>query len=92
MIFGLARLIIPEIFWKKNGMQDSKPVSTPVDVSSKLEMASSDDVCIDQEQYQSTVGSLMHLSICNRPDISFAVGNIAQYLSKPTHQHWKALK
>ena len=48
-------------------------------------------VCIDQEHYQSTVGSLMYLSICTRPDISFAVGNLARYLSKQTHQHWKAL-
>ena len=60
-------------------MQDCKPVSTPVDASSKLEIASSDDVCFNKEQYQSTVRSLMYLSIFTRP--SFAIVNLAPYIN-----------
>ena len=74
-------------------MQNCKSVNTPVDANSKLEMATSNDpACIDQQQYQSVIGSLMYLSVSTRPDISFAVGNLARYSSHPTSTHWKALK
>ena len=34
----------------------------------------------------------MYLSVCMKPDIAFAVGNLARYSAKPTKMHWKALK
>ncbi len=74
------------------GMQDSKPVSTPVDTSTKLTKATDDDNCIDQQKYQSAIGSLMYLSVSTRPDISYAVSNLARYSSKPKRDHWTALK
>ena len=73
-------------------MQNCKSVNTPVDANSKLEMATSNDPCIDQQQYQSVIGSLMYLSVSTRPDISFAVGNLARHSSHPTSTHWKPLK
>lgn len=57
----------------KFGMQDCKPITTPVDVSSKLSKTSDEDECVDQHKYQSVIGSLMYLSVGTRPDISFAV-------------------
>jgi len=77
---------------KKFGMQDCKPVSTPIDPSTQLEAASSEDLPVDQEKYQSVIGSLMYLSVSTRPDISFAVGNLARFSAKPTKAHWNALK
>ena len=32
------------------------------------------------------------MSIGTRPDLSFAVSDISQYLSNPGHAHWEALK
>ena len=61
---------------EKFGMQDCNPVGTPVDVSSKLLAASSEDEGIDQQLYQSVVGSLMYLSVSTRPDITYAQGRI----------------
>jgi hypothetical protein len=42
------------------------------------------------QPYSSLVGALMFLSVCTRPDISFAVHKLAQYLSKPGERHWEA--
>ena len=42
--------------------------------------------------YQSVVRKLLYLSSWCRPDIAFAVCNIAKYTTQPTDQHWKAVK
>lgn len=81
-----------ESLLKKFGMEECKPVSTPVDISTKLTQATDEDNCIDQQKYQSAIGSLMYLSVSTRPDISFAVSSLAKFSSKPTKEHWTALK
>ena len=77
---------------RKFGMQDAKPVGTPVDVNTKLLNATDEEECIDQSLYQSAVGSLMYISVNTRPDITYAVSNLARFSSKPTKAHWTALK
>ena len=57
---------------KRLGMQDSKPTSTPVEVSSKFQPATSQAEPVDQTEYQSAIGSLMYLAVSTRPDIAFA--------------------
>ena len=42
--------------------------------------------------YQSAVGKLLYLSIWTRPDVAFAVSTVANFTSKPSEQHWKAVK
>ncbi len=74
------------------GIQECKPVATPVSSSSKLIKATESDECVDKTKYQSAVGSLMYLAVCTRPDISFAVNSLAKFNSKPTKDHWSALK
>jgi hypothetical protein len=39
--------------------------------------------------YASLVGALLFLSVCTRPDISYAVGVLAKFLSCPAEQHWE---
>lgn len=46
----------------------------------------------NQELYQSAVGKLPCLSTQTRSDIAFAVSTAAKFTSKPTEQHWKAVK
>ena len=67
-----------EILLKKFGMQDCKPVHTPVDASSKLLIATEEEECVDQQCYQSAIGSLMYLTVSSRPDIAYAVANLAK--------------
>ena len=80
-----------ESILKKFGMNNSKPVSTPIDPSTKLTKATDDEQSIDQQLYQSAIGSLLHLSGGTRPDITFAVSNLAKFSAKPSKYHWTAM-
>ena len=73
-------------------MEQAKPVNTPVDSSMKLMKATDKDGCVDKKLYTSAVGSLLYLSTATRPDITYAVSNVAKYCAKPTKQHWLAVK
>lgn len=73
-------------------MEQSKPAETPFDAGSKLAKAEEGENSYDQEVYQSAVGSLLYLSTRTRPDIAYAVGNIARFSAKPTNHHWTAVK
>ena len=93
----------PDCIWKgqpaytqrvldKFGMDQAKPVSTPVDASAKLMKTGEDEETVDQLKYQSAVGSLLYLSMWTRPDITYAVGNAAKFCSNPSKEHWTAVK
>ena len=74
------------------GMEDCKPVSTPADPSVKLVKEGTDSKLADVSKYQSAVGSLLYISQWTRPDIAFAVSNVAKFCSKPTEEHYTAVK
>ena len=42
--------------------------------------------------YRSIIGSLSYISNNSRPDVSFVVNYLAQFMQKPTVQHWKYAK
>ena len=77
---------------KKFKMEESNAVSTPIQLGSNLVKAVEEDDMFDQEIYQSAVDSLLYLSTRTRPDISYAVSSVAPFTSKPTKQHWTAVK
>ena len=74
------------------GMSECKSVSTPVDVSMKLQKESDSPAFNQKKTYQSAVGSLLYLSSWTRPDITFAVSNVAKYSADPRQEHWVAVK
>ena len=45
----------------------------------------------DSFRYRSIVGGLQYLTL-TRPDISFSVNKVCQFLSQPTDVHWEAVK
>lgn len=71
-----------------SGCLGSKPTSTPMEPGSHLHQ---DDGPLfhDVECYWRLVGRLLYLTT-TRPDISFAVQQLFQFLSKPTTCHFKA--
>jgi len=77
---------------QKFGMESVKHVKTPVDTSSKLVKATEVEDSVDQKLYQSAVGGLLYLSVGTRPDIAYAVGNVAKFSSHPTTKHWTGVK
>ena len=81
-----------EALFKKFGMENAKPVKTPVDISTHLVKASEGEDCIDQQLYQSAAGSLLYLSVETRLDIAYAVNTVAKFSSHPTSNHWLAVK
>jgi histone deacetylase 1/2 len=73
-------------------MENCKSVTTPMCTQEKLSREHGrllDDA--DAFQYRSTVGALQYLTH-TRPDISYAVNKVCQFLSKPTDVHWEAVK
>ena len=76
----------------KFNLDNVNPVKTPIDISSKLDCNDDNAKLFDEKMYQMAVGCLLYLSSRTRPDIAHAVGMIARYSSKPTVQHWTAVK
>jgi len=51
-----------------------------------------DSPLTDATKYREAVGSAVYAMICTRPDISYVVTMLSQYLSKPLEMYWIALK
>jgi hypothetical protein len=68
----------------KFGMADYKPISTPLDRTVKYRVDSA-RVC-NPTRFRRIVGSLIYLTI-TRPDLSYPVGVITQYMAQPTEEH-----
>lgn len=77
---------------QKFGVGNVKTIDRPVDASVKLVKATEKSESLSQQIYQSAVGGLLYLSMGARPDITYAVNNVAKFCSKPTKQHWTAVK
>ncbi|KAL9299485.1 putative RNA-directed DNA polymerase [Arabidopsis thaliana] len=74
----------------RNNMADAKPAPTPLPASPKLKL--NDGVPLDDgTQYRSVIGSLQYLAF-TRPDISYAVTRLSQFMHRPTSTHWQAAK
>lgn len=71
-------------------MSDAKAVATPMATSTSLSI-SDGSALPDATEYRSIVGSLQYLSL-TRPDISFPVNKLSQFMHCPTDSHWGAVK
>jgi len=77
---------------KKAGLQGCKPSPTPLSSSEKLSLTEGQPLGQDDStRYRSLVGALQYLTL-TRPDISFAVNKVCQFLHAPTTVHWTAAK
>lgn len=70
-------------------MSSCNGVATPLDTSFPLRQNEGDSANVP---YRQIIGGLMYLSIMTRPDVTFAVNKLSQFLTNPSEQHWEAAK
>jgi hypothetical protein len=75
---------------KKFGMEDCKPVSTPMVTSCKLRKDDESKEA-DQRLYRSMIGSLLYVT-ASRPNVMQAVGQVAIFQATPKETHVMAVK
>lgn len=77
---------------QKAGLQDCKPMPTPLSISDKLVAGQGELLdSATATRYRSLVGGLQYLTL-TRPDLAFAVNKVCQYLHAPTSAHYTAVK
>jgi len=70
-------------------MQNCRPVDSPMDPNLKL-MADQRGIYPDPERYRRLVGKLIYLTT-TRPNISFVVGVVSQFMQNPHVDHWNTV-
>ena len=71
------------------GLTDSKTVDTPVELNAHLTLSGGKPMS-NPSLYRRLVGSLVYLTV-TRPDISYVVHQVSQYLSAPRSTHYAAV-
>ena len=74
---------------EETGMLGCKHVDTPMDPNVKL-LPNQGELFSDVRRYRRLVGKLNYLTV-TRPDISFAVSVVSQFLNSPCEGHWEAV-
>ena len=79
------------------GFEDAKPLSIPIVANSTLSRddcptTTTDIGKMSGRPYREAVGSLMYASVGTRPDISFALNQVARFSDNPGLPHWEAVK
>ena len=75
---------------ERANMGEAKGIATPMTSGLKLSKHGS-NYFQDPTLYRSIVGALQYATL-TRPEISFAVNKVCQFLSQPLEEHWKAAK
>ncbi|CAL9000527.1 unnamed protein product [Prunus brigantina] len=75
---------------KRFNMTDCKPCPTPLPSDTRLSCMDGDPLS-DPSTYRSMVGGLQYLTL-SRPDISFAVNQVCQFMHNPRSSHLQVVK
>lgn len=75
---------------RDSNMQESKGVATPMSSSQVLSLHDGTKLA-DAKEYRKVLVKLQYLAF-TRPDISYSVNKLSQYMHSPTETHWKAVK
>ncbi|EZA55654.1 Copia protein [Ooceraea biroi] len=76
---------------KRFNMEECNPVSTPMDLGSKLDR---EEQSYEEKDlpYRELVGCLTYIATATRPDIAFVASYLGQFNSCYREVHWKAAK
>lgn len=78
----------------KMNMQNANPRSTPLPHKHNYDEQFQDTKLndADKQLYISCIGDLRYLADCTRPDLAFATGKLARFITSPTQCHLALLK
>lgn len=76
---------------QKAGMVGATPTPTPMVSTPKLVTSDGSPQLVDAHLYRSVVGMLQYVCI-TRPELSFSVNKLSQFMNSPSETHWKAIK
>ncbi|MBW0545926.1 hypothetical protein O181_085641 [Austropuccinia psidii MF-1] len=82
-----------EALLEQYGMNACKTVTTPLTPNEHLCPATDNEISAFKNlkvNYRSAIGSINYLSTATRPDLSFSVSTLSQYLERPGIKHWQA--
>jgi hypothetical protein len=73
-------------------MPDARKVTTPIAPHFKLSSTQcpifdEDIEYMSRVPYSSLVGSLIYDMVCSRPDLSYAMSLVSQYMANPAKEH-----
>ncbi|MBW0582204.1 hypothetical protein O181_121919 [Austropuccinia psidii MF-1] len=74
-------------------MSDCRPVATPLVPNENLDSPTQSEVDEFNKlkiNYRSSIGSLSYISTATRPDISYSISALLQFLERPGIKQWKA--
>ena len=71
-------------------MTDCRPMSTLI-TTNWMKLHASKGELVDPTLYCQLIGSLMYL-VSTRPDLSFAVNTLSQFMVEPRRVHWTTTK
>ena len=71
-------------------MSGAKDVSTPLSTTQSLQLIDG-TAAVDSSEFRRIIGRLQYLSL-TRPDISFVVNKLSQFMHKPTTNYWTTTK
>ena len=81
-----------ESLLRQYGLENANAVGMPMDPNIKLCAVQNNEPGDRSNSYASLIGSLMYLAVATRPDITYAVYQLAAYTANPGMQHWTAAK
>lgn len=75
---------------KRFGMEDCRECKTPMDP--KLDIHLLQENAASERPIRELVGSITHLMLCTRPDLSSSINICSRYQDKPSEALWTCLK
>ena len=94
-IISLSQTHYIDSLLERFGLMNANMVSTPMDPNVNLDEEEDEGRDTDErgpETYATAIGLLMYAALATRPDIAYAVQQLAQFTKNPWLKHWTAVK